>query len=140
MLPSRLFRNTGIPPSLRSLVTPHPSLSSTFRFRIAVPRSVYNAHGTLGRNPAFSTSPNRSNAFSSSKEDPSIITSPATSSQASTTTTTTAQALPEKMVPKLSITFTCTVSGCGERSTHQFTKQAYEKGIVLVQCPGCKNR
>lgn len=44
------------------------------------------------------------------------------------------------MEPKLSLTFTCTVSDCGERSTHQFTKRAYQKGVVLVQCPGCKNR
>ncbi|PWN93554.1 zf-DNL-domain-containing protein, partial [Acaromyces ingoldii] len=42
--------------------------------------------------------------------------------------------------PKLALTFTCTVEGCGERSSHQFTKRSYEKGIVLVQCPGCKNR
>ncbi|KIM44783.1 hypothetical protein M413DRAFT_442745 [Hebeloma cylindrosporum] len=145
MLPSRLFRNTGIPPALRSLVTPHPNLPSTIavqlRFRIAVAsRSISNAHGTLGRNPSFSTSPSRSNASSPAKENPSIISSPPTSSLESTTTTTTSQALPEKMVPKLSITFTCTVPDCGERSTHQFTKQAYEKGIVLVQCPGCKNR
>ncbi|KAJ3502681.1 hypothetical protein NLJ89_g8774 [Agrocybe chaxingu] len=58
----------------------------------------------------------------------------------STEATTSSQALPERMVPKLSLTFTCTVPNCGERSTHQFSRQAYEKGIVLVQCPGCKNR
>lgn len=45
-----------------------------------------------------------------------------------------------KVTPKLSLTFTCTVPDCGTRSTHEFTKQAYTKGIVLVQCPGCKNR
>ncbi|KDR67642.1 hypothetical protein GALMADRAFT_79657 [Galerina marginata CBS 339.88] len=44
------------------------------------------------------------------------------------------------MEPRLSLTFTCTVPNCGERSSHQFTKQAYQKGVVLVQCPGCKNR
>ncbi|TFK69302.1 zf-DNL-domain-containing protein [Pluteus cervinus] len=38
------------------------------------------------------------------------------------------------------MTFTCTVEGCETRSTHEFTKRSYEKGIVLVQCPGCKNR
>ena len=48
--------------------------------------------------------------------------------------------IPDQIEPKLSLTFTCTVSDCGERSTHQFTKRAYQKGIVLVQCPGCKNR
>ena len=46
----------------------------------------------------------------------------------------------EQMEPKLSLTFTCTVADCGERSTHQFTKRAYQKGVVLVQCPKCKNR
>lgn len=35
--------------------------------------------------------------------------------------------------PKLSLTFTCTVQDCGHRSTHEFTKRSYEKGIVLVQ-------
>ncbi|KAF8330508.1 DNL zinc finger-domain-containing protein [Amanita rubescens] len=40
----------------------------------------------------------------------------------------------------MAIAFTCTVDGCGERSAHHFTKRSYEKGIVLVQCPKCKNR
>ncbi|KAL4252856.1 hypothetical protein ABKN59_003576 [Abortiporus biennis] len=42
--------------------------------------------------------------------------------------------------PRLSLTFTCTVKDCGTRSTHEFTKRAYTKGIVIVECPGCKNR
>jgi len=42
--------------------------------------------------------------------------------------------------PRLSLTFTCTVTDCGTRSTHEFTKRSYEKGIVLVECPGCHNR
>lgn len=42
--------------------------------------------------------------------------------------------------PKLSLTFTCSVSDCGHRSTHEFTRRSYERGIVIVQCPGCKNR
>lgn len=42
--------------------------------------------------------------------------------------------------PKLSLTFTCTAPGCSERSTHQFSRGAYRKGVVIVQCPGCKNR
>ncbi len=39
-----------------------------------------------------------------------------------------------------SMTFTCTASDCGHRSTHEFSRRSYEKGIVLVQCPSCKNR
>ncbi|KAM0786646.1 hypothetical protein ACM66B_002095 [Microbotryomycetes sp. NB124-2] len=29
---------------------------------------------------------------------------------------------------------------CQHRSTHEFSKRSYEKGIVLVECPACKNR
>lgn len=42
--------------------------------------------------------------------------------------------------PKLQITFTCTVTDCNTRSSHEFTKRSYTRGIVIVQCPGCKNR
>lgn len=42
--------------------------------------------------------------------------------------------------PRLSLTFTCMVTACGTRSSHMFTRRSYEKGIVIVQCPGCKNR
>ena len=50
---------------------------------------------------------------------------------------------PPRITPRMRITFTCTAPACtdpGYRSTHEFSKQAYEKGIVLVQCPGCKTR
>ena len=36
------------------------------------------------------------------------------------------------------IIFTCKV--CGTRQDKQFSKQAYKKGVVIVQCSGCKNR
>lgn len=42
--------------------------------------------------------------------------------------------------PRLSLTFTCSVPDCSHRSTHEFSKASYEKGVVLVQCPNCKNR
>ncbi|KAI0306014.1 DNL zinc finger-domain-containing protein [Multifurca ochricompacta] len=42
--------------------------------------------------------------------------------------------------PRLSLTFTCTAASCDTRSTHQFTKRAYERGIVLIECPGCRTR
>ena len=35
---------------------------------------------------------------------------------------------------------TCTADDCGHRSTHEFTKRSYQKGIVIIQCPSCKNR
>jgi len=40
----------------------------------------------------------------------------------------------------VSLTFTCTVTDCSTRSTHEFTRRSYERGIVIVQCPGCQNR
>ncbi|KAH9967413.1 DNL zinc finger-domain-containing protein [Russula dissimulans] len=50
------------------------------------------------------------------------------------------RALSSATRPRLSLTFTCTAGTCTTRSTHQFTKRAYEKGIVLIECPGCKTR
>lgn len=59
---------------------------------------------------------------------------------------------------RLQITFTCTADvpilegtvvledeeqetrPCSHRSTHEFSRVSYEKGIVLIECPGCKNR
>lgn len=40
--------------------------------------------------------------------------------------------------PQLMIAFTC--KKCETRSSHVFSKQAYTKGSVLIQCPGCKGR
>ncbi|KAL7422767.1 hypothetical protein Q5752_002061 [Cryptotrichosporon argae] len=42
--------------------------------------------------------------------------------------------------PRLSMTFTCTADDCNHRSTHEFARRSYERGIVIVQCPSCKNR
>lgn len=42
--------------------------------------------------------------------------------------------------PKLRMSLTCAVPGCGTRSSHEFTKRSYTRGVVIVQCPGCQNR
>jgi hypothetical protein len=57
---------------------------------------------------------------------------------------------PPRITPRLQLTMTCTApvsvseaeepSQCRHRSTHEFSRHAYEKGIVLVQCPECKTR
>lgn len=40
--------------------------------------------------------------------------------------------------PMLMLAFTC--KKCDTRSSHVISKQAYEGGTILVQCPGCKSR
>ncbi|KAF6743004.1 DNL zinc finger-domain-containing protein [Ephemerocybe angulata] len=40
----------------------------------------------------------------------------------------------------MAIAFTCTVTDCGHRQGHIFSKRSYEKGIVIVTCSSCKNR
>ncbi|CAI4727726.1 BDM_1a_G0044610.mRNA.1.CDS.1 [Saccharomyces cerevisiae] len=40
--------------------------------------------------------------------------------------------------PKMMIAFTC--KKCNTRSSHTMSKQAYEKGTVLISCPHCKVR
>ncbi|KAJ8599346.1 hypothetical protein CTAYLR_005354 [Chrysophaeum taylorii] len=39
--------------------------------------------------------------------------------------------------PKMAIVFTCNV--CETRAAKKFTKHSYDHGVVVVQCPGCKN-
>ncbi|ODV60040.1 Zim17p, partial [Ascoidea rubescens DSM 1968] len=39
---------------------------------------------------------------------------------------------------ELMIAFTC--KKCNTRSSHVMSKQAYTKGTVLIECPGCNNR
>ncbi|ODV91471.1 hypothetical protein CANCADRAFT_22309 [Tortispora caseinolytica NRRL Y-17796] len=42
------------------------------------------------------------------------------------------------MQPKYQLTMTC--KPCSHRSSHEFSKQAYHHGTVLVKCPKCQNR
>lgn len=132
MLSFRLFRSIVSSPLVTrtSRLTPRAHVWS----RNPIFLSTYSPSSLLTSSPTkFSTfSPNRSDKQYN-------LTSPRNDS-AKEEETTASQALPGRVEPRLSITFTCTVADCGERSTHEFSKQAYTKGIVLAQCPRCKNR
>ncbi|KNC75263.1 hypothetical protein SARC_12209 [Sphaeroforma arctica JP610] len=43
-----------------------------------------------------------------------------------------------KIEARLQIQFTC--GQCKERVTKDFSKHSYEKGVVIITCPGCSNR
>lgn len=131
MLPSKLFKfkNHGIPPPLRSLMVIHPSLSPSLavqlRLRLRVASQPFlNSIGA----------PRARRFHSSSRLLQSTISGVSTSSSAES------EAQKGQLEPRLQLTFTCSVTDCSERSTHEFTKRAYQKGIVIVQCPKCKNR
>lgn len=42
-----------------------------------------------------------------------------------------------KISPQMAISFTCKV--CQNRTTKTFSKLSYEKGVVIIKCPGCNN-
>lgn len=60
-------------------------------------------------------------------------------SQSTSATSNTTTNEPMKMDhPMLLLAFTC--KKCDTRSTHMMSKQAYNHGTILVQCPHCKVR
>lgn len=46
--------------------------------------------------------------------------------------------LPETGEGRILLGFTCRV--CNTRSHRTMSRQAYQRGVVLVECPGCQNR
>lgn len=133
MLPA-WFQVSRISPGIRSAVS--YTYLPPLRFRPCTKTSsldgTFSPLASSNMTALFSTSLRRRTNNSTNLSAPDATTEG--------TTTTTAQALPGKLEPRLSLTFTCTVVQCGERSTHEFSKRAYTSGIVLVQCPKCKNR
>ncbi|KAF5384615.1 hypothetical protein D9757_007495 [Collybiopsis confluens] len=152
---SRLYvqcNGRRIPPPLRSLLHPNPTLPPSIRvqlrFRLGLFSNSAASRLLLSGSNAYSTAPSskynsrpaRTEQFEPEPIAGSAPPSSGSSEQSSSSETVTSQALPGKIEPRLSITFTCTVPDCGTRSTHEFSKRSYERGIVLVECPGCHNR
>ena len=105
------------------------SLSAQLRFRLGVRASYSTSHPP----------PPSSQAGSSNTANPSL-SEPSTTNNARSIPVHTHRLQTDTPEPRKSITFTCTAPGCSTRSSHTFTTRAYEKGVVLVQCPGCKVR
>lgn len=144
MLPSRFFRNTGLAPPFRSLITPHPSLPASTVLRLKIRFRYYSSSANDGNAKKNSAVHNvvPSNTFSTNHphlQAPSDSVPPNVT-QSSTVSSHTHRLQKDPLEPRLSLTFTCTAPNCSTRSSHTFTKRAYEKGVVLVECPGCKNR
>lgn len=107
-----------------------PSASSSHRVAPGVParfRYARQQAPSFGSQRFLSSTPHRANEATSSSSGPKL---PETHDKVTFKTEE----------PRLSLTFTCTVTACGTRSSHMFTRRSYERGIVIVQCPGCKNR
>ncbi|KAK6501968.1 hypothetical protein TWF481_009787 [Arthrobotrys musiformis] len=76
-----------------------------------------------------------------SDDSPSILPPPSSSSSTPSDTTSSPSStvsFPLAEKPSYELTFTC--KKCSHRSSHKITKQAYHKGTVLIQCPGCEVR
>ena len=127
MLRSTLLTNGRL---LRHIITRRSNSPLSLSTRLYTTKKE-NESSSLSTNT--SSSPESTNEPTMSlSEVPLLVSKPVFSMDEATSTAT--------IEPKLSLTFTCTASDCGERSTHLFTRLAYRKGVVIVQCPGCKNR
>ncbi|KAF9244110.1 DNL zinc finger-domain-containing protein [Melanogaster broomeanus] len=123
MLPSKLFNNVGLAPVLRSVVAPRLFPRASVSVRV-------QARWRLG---AF-----RPNSFIAGTSKPlEELAKPSVAPQIPDASQQVKLDPPE---PHLAIAFTCTANGCDHRSAHTFTKRSYERGIVIIQCPSCKNR
>ncbi|KAF7798565.1 hypothetical protein EIP86_009787 [Pleurotus ostreatoroseus] len=119
-------------------VNPLPSTSGHPHTRLTLPTPAHQpvAQAGVRARPFSSSVPVRTVEDDSWK----LSSPPSPTSFAPPATQDDTQNTLQSQEPRLSLTFTCTVPDCGTRSTHEFSKRSYQRGIVLVQCPGCKNR
>ncbi|KAL0953656.1 hypothetical protein HGRIS_004858 [Hohenbuehelia grisea] len=138
---SHTFASIFAPFRFSDVSSGHASLVHTARFLHTPPK--HRALQALGTSswpcsPLSGTRWSHSSASINSESSPSA--EPSSASDAGVPAAPAEEKPLDPLEPRLSLTFTCTADSCTERSTHTFTRRAYERGIVLVQCPGCKNR
>ncbi|KAF3282375.1 hypothetical protein TWF970_001781 [Orbilia oligospora] len=113
-----------------------------------LPSSTYRSRPSKVLPPTFSS---LSRKYSTPSDSPSILPPPSSSSSTSSSTSSSPStpsdtssspsstvSFPLAEKPSYELTFTC--KKCSHRSSHKVTKQAYHKGTVLIQCPGCEVR
>ncbi|KAN0066505.1 hypothetical protein ACQY0O_000599 [Thecaphora frezii] len=125
-------------PSLTPALAPTPA----HRF-FSLPLSPASAHRLPSLAPAprsFHSTPSASDEKRIPENDEAAAAAAAAFGPASQIPVTGERTPIAQIQQRLSITFTCSVDECGHRSTHEFAKRSYTHGIVIVQCPGCKNR
>jgi len=135
-------RHTARPRRSRTLTTMSYAASTSRSLRVARQLAQSTSYYRRGGRMLLPTS-SQQNIPSCSSWPPSRFFSNSRRRFDSTSIATGGSTIPpasEATTPRLQLTFTCTVENCLERSTHEFTKRAYETGIVLVTCPKCKNR
>lgn len=148
---ARIIRSSSLLNVSRSL--PKPQLSLTSR----------NFFTTQFKLESFPSLPSPSAFPTTTTLNSSGVSPPLSPSNSDTTPSKPIKHAIGKIERRLQITFTCTatidqpeiegvaplvaVEGveveeitCGHRSTHEFSKRSYDHGIVLIECPGCKNR
>ncbi|WWC90708.1 uncharacterized protein L201_005645 [Kwoniella dendrophila CBS 6074] len=127
---STVFRQASV---LRSLKQIHQPIASSSRSIITTPSLYIRSPQVILRNNAtFSSRRWNSSTAAPPNENPQIEAPDANSENG--------RQKIGQIEPRLQMTFTCTANDCGHRSTHEFSKRSYTKGLVLVQCPECKSR
>lgn len=108
-----IFRQIRCPSSLSTMLAPTKQQQQQhFRLINMTPRSIRPFSTSLSR---FSATKDTNEGSSCSSEETNSM----------------------RIQPRMAIAFTCNI--CTNRVTRTFSKTSYEKGVVIVTCPECKN-
>lgn len=117
--------------SAANIVLRNPALSTVLSRRPALCKLGLNLLNTYSSDTIAPTSSEESPEGLSVGDNSRVASSPTSSTK--TCTPSLAQ-----LPGSLRVVYTCKV--CGSREEKQFSRQAYVKGVVIVQCSGCNSR